>query len=181
MSPTCRKMSPTYFFCHQHLKMVTIINPYLQILENSSRNYHSRHLSNDRRVTVMLVTSWCWWLNDGDHFKMLVTKKVCWWHFSACWWHYNRSPTSLYARMWCWWPICYVGDMKFNLLPNSMKMFPSLNRSWGTYIGHQYQHTPEFDVGDWYLMLVTWLVTKIQIFSPTHLVSNIRHQHRCNP
>ena len=25
MSPRCRKMSPTYFFCHQHLKMVTII------------------------------------------------------------------------------------------------------------------------------------------------------------
>ena len=27
------------------------------------------------RVTVMLVTSLCWWLNDGDHFKMFVTKK----------------------------------------------------------------------------------------------------------
>ena len=26
-------------------------------------------------VTVMLVTSLFWWLNDGDHFKMLVTKK----------------------------------------------------------------------------------------------------------
>ena len=31
------------------------------------------------------------------------------------------------------------------------------------------QNMPECDVGDWYLMLVTWLV------------SNIRHQHRCNP
>ena len=29
-------------------------------------------------------------------------------------------------------------------------------------------------------MLVTWLVTNIQILSPTHLVSNIRYQHRCN-
>ena len=28
---------------------------------------------------------------------------------------------------------------------------------------------------------VTWLVTNSQILSPTHLVSNIRHQHRCNP
>ena len=27
-------------------------------------------------------------------------------------------------------------------------------------------------------MLVTWLVTNNQILSPTHLVSNIRHQHR---
>ena len=24
---------------------------------------------------LMLVTSLCWWLNDGDHFKMMVTKK----------------------------------------------------------------------------------------------------------
>ena len=38
-----------------------------------------------------------------------------------------------------------------------------------------------YDVGDWYLMLVTWLVTNIQILSPTQLVSNIRHQHRYNP
>ena len=29
-------------------------------------------------------------------------------------------------------------------------------------------------------MLVTRLVTNIQILSPTHLVSNVRHQHRCN-
>ena len=27
------------------------------------------------RVTVTLMTSLCWWLNDDDHFKMLVTKK----------------------------------------------------------------------------------------------------------
>ena len=26
---------------------------------------------------------------------------------------------------------------------------------------------------------MTWLVTNIQILSPTHFVSNIRHQHRC--
>ena len=31
-----------------------------------------------RTVTVMLVTSWCWWLYVGDHFRMLVTKKGCW-------------------------------------------------------------------------------------------------------
>ena len=30
-------------------------------------------------------------------------------------------------------------------------------------------------------MLVMWLVTKIKIVSPTHLVANIRHLHRCNP
>ena len=51
------------------------------------------------KVTVMLVASLCWWLNDGDHFKILMTKKVCWWHFSAFWWHSNRSPTSKYTNM----------------------------------------------------------------------------------
>ena len=37
-----------------------------------------------------------------------------------------------------------------------------------------------FDVGAKLLMLVTWLVTNIQNLSPTHLVTKIRHQHRCN-
>ena len=39
---------------------------------------------------------------------------------------------------------------------------------------------PIFDVGAKLLMLVTWVVTNIQNLSPTHLVTNIRHQHRCN-
>ena len=42
---------------------------------------------------------------------MLVTRKVCWWHFSARWWHSNGSPTSLYARMWCWRLTLDVGDV----------------------------------------------------------------------
>ena len=62
-------------------------------------------------VKVMLVTSLCLWLNDSDHLTMLVTRKVCWWHFSACWWHFN--------------PMCYVGEMKFSLVPNSIKFFKS--------------------------------------------------------
>ena len=37
-----------------------------------------------------------------------------------------------------------------------------------------------FDVGAELSMLVTWLVTNVQILSPAHLVSNIRHQHPCN-
>ena len=40
---------------------------------------------------------------------------------------------------------------------------------------------PIFDVGAKLLMLVTWLVTNIQNLSPTHSVSNIGHQHWCNP
>ena len=55
-------------------------------------------------VTVMLVTSLCWWLYDGNWFQMLVAESLCWWLFSLCWWFFqwiksvtnilNRSPTS---------------------------------------------------------------------------------------
>ena len=79
----------------------------------------TRSLSDHRigqLVTVMLVTSLCWWLYDGDWFEMLVAESLCWWLFSLYWW--------------------------FSLCIKS--------------------------------------VTNISNLSPTHLVSNIRHQHRCN-
>lgn len=31
-------------------------------------------------VTVMLVTTWCWWYHDDDSLKMLA-KSLCWWLF----------------------------------------------------------------------------------------------------
>ena len=37
-------------------------------------------------VTVMLATSLCWWLYNGDWFEMLVAESLCWWLFSLCWW-----------------------------------------------------------------------------------------------
>ena len=80
--------------------------------------------------------------------------------------------------MWCWWPICYVGDMKFNLVPNSIEFSPSLNRCWGTYIGHQHHITPECDVGDWYLMLVPSSRCWWHALSPT---SKSCHQHIWSP
>ena len=55
-------------------------------------------------VTVMLVTSLCWWLYDGDWFQMLVAESLCWRLFSLCWRFsqciksvtniLNRSPIS---------------------------------------------------------------------------------------
>ena len=55
-------------------------------------------------VTVMLVTSLCWWLYDGDWFDMVEAESLCWRLFSLCWWFFrctklvinilNRSPTS---------------------------------------------------------------------------------------
>ena len=82
--------------------------------------------------------------------------------------------------MWCWWPICYVGDMKFNLvqLMLLMKFCPSLNRSWGAYIGHQHHNTPECDLGDWYLMSVPNSRCWWRDFSPT---SKSCHQHIWSP
>ena len=67
-------------------------------------------------VTVMLVTSLCWWLYDGDWFQMLVAIFVM------------------------------------------LVIFPMYQ------IGHQHSES----------------VTNISNLSSTHLVSNIRHQHRCN-
>ena len=54
-------------------------------------------------VTVMLVTSLCWWLNDDEHFKMLMTKKVCWWHFP----HVGDIPMGHHHHNM---PECDVGD-----------------------------------------------------------------------
>ena len=57
-----------------------------------------------KMVTVMLVTTLCWWFYDGDRFKMSVTESLCWRLFPLCWWFFqciksvtnilNRSPTS---------------------------------------------------------------------------------------
>ena len=90
--------------------------------------------------TVMLVISLCWWLNDGDHFKMLVTFQSVT-NIIIC------QNVMLVTDMLCWRHEIQPGA-KFN------HFFPSLNRSWGTYIGPQHHNTPECDVGDWYLTLV---------------------------
>ena len=66
-------------------------------------------------MTVMLVTSLCWWLYDGDWFEMVVTESLCWRLFSLCWWisQYiksvnnilNWSPTSQTWHQHIWSPI----------------------------------------------------------------------------
>ena len=52
------------------------------------------------RVKRWQCCSWHYYVSD----LMLVT-------ILRYWWHVNRSPT-LYARMWCWWLICNVWDIK---------------------------------------------------------------------
>ena len=58
-------------------------------------------------VTVMLVTSLCWWLYDGDWYQILVAESLCWW-FSRCIKSVinilNRSPTSQTCHQNIWSP-----------------------------------------------------------------------------
>ena len=35
--------------------------------------------------TVMLVTTLCRWIYDGDRFNILATESLCW-RLSSCWW-----------------------------------------------------------------------------------------------
>ena len=88
----------TMLIVHQHPKIDT--------------NTESSNLLDE--VTVMLVTSLCWWLYDGDRFEMLVAESLCWRLFSLCWWFsrfikwvtniLNRSPTSQTCNQHIWSP-----------------------------------------------------------------------------
>jgi len=86
-------------------------------------------------MIVMLVTSLCWWLYDGNWFERLVAESLFWRLLSLC-------------------NITYVGDF-LNVLNRDL-LNPII-------IGHQHPES----------------VTNVSNLS-THLVSNIRHQHRCN-
>ena len=65
-------------------------------------------------VTVMLATSLCWCLYDGDWFQMLVAKSLCWRLFSLCWRFslciksvtniLNRLPTFQTCHQHIWSP-----------------------------------------------------------------------------
>ena len=83
------------------------------------------------------------------------TVKLSAWHFSVLVRPSDVGDLMMVTILRCWRQKTYVGDIP---------------------IGHHH-NTPECDIGDWYLTLVP----NIQILSPTHLVSNIRHKHRCNP
>ena len=75
--------------------------------------------SNVELVTVMLATSWCWWLYDGNWFEVefewwnlrLVAELLCWRLFSLCWWfsECSKSVTNTFGLQ--------------HPLPTSMKPF----------------------------------------------------------
>ena len=49
-------------------------------------------------VTVMLVSSWYWWLEVGGNLLMLLTWYRCLWHFFECW-----CPAPMRKDSACWW------------------------------------------------------------------------------
>ena len=56
-------------------------------------------------VTVMLVTSLCWWLNDCDWFQMLMTESLCWRRYVGDFLNVlNLSPTSKSCQQHIWSP-----------------------------------------------------------------------------
>ena len=69
-------------------------------------------------MTVMLVTSFCWWLYDGDWFEMLVAEPLCWRLFSWCWWFSQciKSVTNTFGLQ--------------HPSPTSMQPFSILSTRW---------------------------------------------------
>ena len=66
------------------LLKLTIIDHWLWITGES--NHHKVEFCQLlKTVTVMLVTSLCWWLYDGDWLEMLEAESLCWRLFSLCW------------------------------------------------------------------------------------------------
>jgi len=74
MSPTCRKMTPSYFFCHQHLKMVIIT-------KSPTSPCHQHHCHGLKRWKLYRVNRWCrfqiWYFHrpvitesTGYHFRL---------------------------------------------------------------------------------------------------------------
>ena len=71
---------------------------FIYVLFDQSLSMASSLLSGPvRMVTVMLVTSLCWWLDDCDHFKMLSpTSKSCHQHI---WFPTSVTNMNVSVRM----------------------------------------------------------------------------------
>jgi len=87
-----------------------------------------------KMVTVMLVTSLYWWLNDGDWFEMLVAESVCWRLFTLSWWFcqhlesvtniLNQSPTSQICHQHIWSPTSVTNiDVTVKIVESDKQIF----------------------------------------------------------
>ena len=79
---------------------------------------------------------------------------------------------ELFARMWLWWPICNVGDIKCILVTSRSDNF---RLKWTLILT-----TPlvQCFLASFYYFFYYYL---FYYLSPTHLVINIRHQHWFKP
>ena len=109
-------------------------------------------------VTLMLVTSLCWWLYGGDSFEMLVTESLCWRLFLLCWWFsqyiksvtniLNRSPTSQTCHKHIWSPTSVTNiDVTLMMSPTHPMSFLSSLTNLSYYIFTNWSHY-------WYLRWV---------------------------
>ena len=47
----------------------------------------------------MATLQWCWWLDDGDRLKMLMTESLCWRLFSLSWLFFClKLTTNIFNR-----------------------------------------------------------------------------------
>ena len=72
------------------------------LLTNKLRRNQQLKIVVQHLASVMLTTTLCWWLYDGNRFKMLVTESICWKLFALCWlflnvsnYHYFRWVTNI--------------------------------------------------------------------------------------
>jgi len=105
--------------------------------------------------------------SDFGHFAsfdvLLMGQKQYWdaetrlWLFEPkngwqwCWWQRKVGDFLMVTDLRCWWQNHYVDDFFLNVGPHC-----------------------------WWLFQCIKSVTNISNLSPTHLISNIRHQHRCD-
>ena len=78
-----------------------------------------------RTVTVMLVTSLCWWLYDGDWFEMLVAESLCWWLFPLCWWFSQSESVTNISNLS---PTYWVSNIRHQHRCNQSKPYGPLSK-----------------------------------------------------
>ena len=97
-----------------------------------------KKLRSIRTVIVMLVTSLCWRLYNGDWFQMLIAESLCW-RLSQCIKSVtnilNRSPTFQTCHQHIWSPTS-VTNINVTYDPNFIQIWPqyfthiSKNKLW---------------------------------------------------
>ena len=121
------------------------------LIEFERRNHDINACFQDLEMEVYLLFA-VWLIFPWQMMIYPSCNTLCWWQL--CWWHRYVCDCMMVTDLRCWWQNHYVADFFVMLVIFSIYE-----------IGHQHPES----------------VTNISNLLPTHLVSNIRHQHRCNP